>query len=323
MVHVGEQRLQPRRAGRRVTPTLPHRPYAVRGARKTSNEPSVTTVLGLLLNKPGLAYAAAREASTFAVLHQDRWVNLATEHAIDTLRKHPFGIWDGRAAMGTLVHAVNEAYCAGEEVDLEALIAHVIENDTKAKVWRNADRDDLLERALGYVLGLEAWWTRFSPTHIQSEVVVRWPKLFIGQADLRCTIDTTWADGFQGPQDTLIDCKTTSIQDEDKGVYPEVFALQLAGYGMAREAVTYGMLEDASLVSGWRVVESGVSRWTHPERYAVIHLRGDEGFTFYEVPVDRATERTFLRLARAYPVVSSLAKTDLGRIPPFREEAVA
>lgn len=294
-----------------VTPAkVPHRPYAVRGARKKSEEPSVTTVLKLT-PKEGLPYGAARETSTFAVLHPDKWQHLRTEEAIDRIRRHFAGVWDGRAAMGTLAHAVNEAYCDGRDVDLEELVAHTIETDRNARTWKDRDLDDLIEQVLGYVLGLEKWWADFTPSHVQSEVVVRWPNLYIGQLDLRCQING---------EDFLCDLKTVSHQEEDKGVYPESYALQLAAYGMAPETVHYALEPDKRLKPGHRVVEVGTGPWSRPQRYAVIHLRGDEEYTFYEIPVDRDVERTFLRLARAHPVVSRLSKVELARIGAKKEK---
>lgn len=285
-----------------------HRPYShIRGT-----EPSVTTILDLL-PKPGLPWGASKEAATFAVKHPDRWQHLPEAEAIDLLRKHPFGIWNGRAAVGTLVHAVNEAYCDGEVVDLDRLINETIETDTNARTWKEMDRDELTEQVLGYVLGLEKWWDAFQPTHIISEQVVRWPGAFIGTLDIRCTITG---------DDWLLDIKSTATQDEEKGMYPDSWGLQLAALGMARETVHYETEDAPNLKRGFRVKEASTGPWSRPERYGIIHLRGDEGFSFFEVPVTREVERTFIRLARAYPVVTKLAKTDLARVEPI-QEAVA
>ena len=265
---------------------MPHRPYSyIRGT-----EPSVTTILDLL-PKPGLSWAAAKETAMFAVLHPDKWRHLPEPEAIDLLRRHHRGIWDGRAANGTLAHAVNEAYCAGEPVDLEKLVAWTIENDQKARTWADRDVNDLLESVLGYVLGLEKWWADFQPESLRSEVVVRWPGLFIGQTDLRCVIDG---------DDWLWDLKTTNKQDEGSGVYADSWTLQLALYGLGRETVSYRLEPAPQLKRGFRVVESGTGPWSRPQRYGVIHLRGDEGYTAFEVDVTRDVERTALRLARAY-----------------------
>lgn len=276
-----------------------HRPYAQRGARLTSKEPSVTTIISSMVHKPGLSYAAARETALFAVLHPDRWTHLSDAGAVDVLRRHYVGIWDSRAAMGSLIHGVNEAYCAGEEVDLDRLIAKTMEEDPGARLWPEHYTGDPTEAALGYVLGLEKWWHDFQPTHVQSEVVVRWPGLFIGQTDLRCTcLDS----------DFLFDLKTTSKQDEGSGMYGREWALQLGGYGMAKESVGYE-LEPAKTKSGYRVVEASIGTWTPPERYGIIHLRGDEDYTAYEIDVTRDVRRTFLRMARAYRAYQAIPET--------------
>jgi len=263
-----------------------HRPYSyLRGA-----EPSVTTILDLL-PKPGLSWAAAKETAVFAVRHPEKWKHLPEADAVDVLRKHHRGIWDGRAANGTLAHAVNEAYCAGEDVDLEKLIAHTIETDRNARTWRDRDLDDLIESVLGYVLGLEAWWSDWQPSNVCSEVVVRWPRLYIGQTDLRCTC---------GGDDWLWDVKTTSKLDEDQGLYTDAWTCQLAMYGAALETVTYETDDAPELKRGFRVREVGTGAWSRPQRYGVIHLRGDESYTAFEVDVTPDVVRTVFRLARAY-----------------------
>lgn len=263
-----------------------HRPYShIRGT-----EPSVTTILDML-PKPGLPWGAARETAMFAVLHPDRWQHLSEPDAIDVLRRHHRGIWDGRAATGTLVHAVNEAYCAGEDVDLEKMILQTMDTDSKARTWRDRDPDDLTESVLGYVLGLERWWAHWRPSDIRSEVVVRWPGLYIGQTDMRCVIDG---------DDWLCDLKTTAKQDDGSGIYADSWTLQLALYGMARETVSYEVTDAPELKRGFRVVESGTGEWSLPERFGVVHLRGDEDYQFFELDVTRDVRRCAFRLARAY-----------------------
>lgn len=265
---------------------LPHRPYSL----LRNQPPSVTTILSML-PKPGVPWAAAKEAAMFAVLHGDKWKHLPDDEAIEAIRKHPFGIWDGRAANGTLVHSVLESYCNGENVDLEKLIDRTIETDRNARTWKHRDPDDLVEMVLGYVLGIEAWLEDFQPRDVRSETVVRWPNLWIGQTDLRCLIDG---------EDWLWDLKSSHQQDDDKGVYGDSYALQLCMYGMARETVSYRLEDAPQLKRGFRVVETGTGPWSRPDRYGIIHLRGDERYTAYEVDVTRDIERTALRLARAY-----------------------
>lgn len=291
-----------------------NRPYAVKGAVVTEKLPSVTTVLSMI-PKPGLEWGATKETATFAVLHPEKWQHLPPEEAIDVLRRHHRGIWDGRAANGTLAHGVNESFVAGLSVDVEALIEETIENDYNARTWREIDRTDLIESVLGYVLGIEKFWADFTPTDVRSEIVVRIPGVSIGQTDMRCVIDTVWPDGFTGPQDTLLDIKTTAKQDEGSGIYIDSWLYQLAAYGFATEEVTFELVEDKKLRSGYRVVETGTAPWSRPERYCVLHLRGDEDYALYELPVTEAHFETFVHMARAYAGIKSVP-TELDLIQP-------
>ena len=271
---------------------VPHRPYSqIRGT-----EPSVTTILEML-PKPGLPWGSARETALFAYLHPEKWQHLPVEQAVNVLRKHHKGIWDSRAAMGTyFVHGVAEAFDADEEINVEKILDETIEFESDARLWKERDRDDLIEECLGYELGVERFWAEFQPTNRRAEVVVRWPGLFIGQTDLRCDIDFG-----HGPEDTLVDFKSTAKQDEGSGIYNDSWTFQLAMYGMARETVQYELRPDKKLKSGMRLVETGTGPWSRPQRYMIVHLRGDENYTPFEIQVTRADERTAFRLARAYP----------------------
>lgn len=272
-----------------LVPAIPSRPYS----RIRGSEPSVTTVLGML-PKPGLPWGAARETAVFAVLHPEKWQHLPENEAIEVLRKHHRGIWDGRAAAGSFVHGVNDGYGKGLSFtadDLATIVDNVIETERDARMWKERDRDELLEELFGYVLGAEQWWADFRPADVRTEVVVRWPGLYIGQTDLRCTIDGV---------DTLVDWKTTAKQDDGDGIYCDSWTLQLAMYGMARETVSYEIQEDRKLRAGHRVVESSTGEWSEPEQYMVVHLRGDEAYTAFDIPVTRSAQRTAVRLARAY-----------------------
>jgi len=162
---------------------VPARPYSkIRGT-----EPSVTTIIDIL-SKPGLSWGAARETAMYAVLHHDEWLHMDVADAIDKLRKHHAGIWNGRAAMGTLCHKVPEAFAAGEDIDIQALIEWTIAHDHNARTWKDRNADELTETALGYVLGIEAWWADHMPEVISTETVVRYPGKYIGTGDLRARI---------------------------------------------------------------------------------------------------------------------------------------
>ncbi|HVX20926.1 MAG TPA: hypothetical protein VHB02_06245 [Acidimicrobiales bacterium] len=270
---------------------VPARPYS----KIKGTEPSVTTILHLL-PKPGLPWAAARETALFAVLHQDRWTHLDDEKAVDILRKHHRGIWDGRMAMGTLCHKVNELYCDGETVDLEALINATIAQDRNARMWAEQNRDDLVDQCLGYVLGLEKWWEDFDPDVLAAEVVVRYPGKYIGQTDLRVRIDD---------QHWLLDIKTTAKQDEGSGIYADSWTAQLNAYAFAPETVTYEAYVERERT---KVREVSTGPWSPPDRIGVIHLRGDEGYSFFELGLSSEAHEVFLQMADVYRWLGTVAK---------------
>ncbi len=87
----------------------PHRPYA----RKRGGPPSVTTIIGAQA-KDGLQWGAAKENALFAVHHYDEWCDLDQPEAVDRIRKHFKGVWDGRAALGTLVALIGIEVLAGD-----------------------------------------------------------------------------------------------------------------------------------------------------------------------------------------------------------------
>lgn len=85
----------------------------------THNAPSVSTVLGTL-NKPGLPWGAARETALFAVFHQDEWIDLSEQDAVNRLRTHHRGVWDAKAQNGTSVHDFALSWSQGQEVEVPA-----------------------------------------------------------------------------------------------------------------------------------------------------------------------------------------------------------
>ena len=181
----------------------PPRPYA----RSRKHGPSVTTVLSALGGK-NLEWGSSKETAKFAVLHQEEWMHLPEQEAIDLLRRHFRGVWDGRAQVGTIVHSVSEAWSWGEE----------------------AEYPDHVE---GYVEGLAQFHMDFAPVTVATEEVVRHvDKLngFIGQRD--------WVCDFAGAR-WLLDIKTTAELDPSKGLYFDSWRLQLAAYRGCEEIVEY------------------------------------------------------------------------------------
>lgn len=257
------------------------RPYAVRGSAAARNaEPSVTRGINLL-EKPGLSWAAARETAMFAVHHRDEWEDLDPAEAVEVLRRHHRGVWDGRAAMGTLVHALNEAYVRGETVDLDAEVRRMAETEHAARGWRGRE-DEVIAQAVLYADGLDKFWQEWCPTECVSEEVVRTPGLYIGQCDMRCRL----IDG----RTARLDLKTTAEQDPAKAYYHDSWALQLAAYEHAPEVVIYGADEEG------RPVEIGTEPNPAHDVLAVVHLRGDGDYELLEVDGSDETLRAFVEL---------------------------
>lgn len=262
--------------GERVrTPT---RPYA----RKRGGPPSVTTIIDTL-NKPGMSWAAAKETAEYAVLYRDRWTDLPDDKAIDTLYRWHRGIWDGRAAVGTLVHDVAERWSWGETVDVAELVdTYANREKTPVRSWQGRERL-VAQDVLGYVNGLERFWLDFGIGVVSTEEVVRYTKTashaYIGQRDMV----------FESPElsgRTLLDIKTTAQTDADKGLYFESWALQGAAYAHADEIVLYD--DDGN--------ETG-TRPNYPvARFCVLHLRGDDSYELIEVPAGGDQHTRFLQL---------------------------
>lgn len=242
----------------------PARPYA-----RQRKWVSVTTAN--ILDKH-LDWAASREAALFAVNHRDEWATLPEPDAVDRIRRHFRGVWDTRAAMGTLIHSVNEAWSWDEEPDLLALI-----EAAKVRLWKDRELEAVGE-ANRYVNGLERFWLDFAPVTVATEEVVRDPvRGYIGQRD--------WVADIGGDR-WLLDLKSTAQQDESKGIYVDSWRLQLAAYRHAPEIVLYQ--------------PDGTEDGTHPnypvDRCGVVLLRGDDSYTFYEVQADHAEHSVFLSM---------------------------
>ena len=254
-----------------------HRPYA---RLRNKPERSVTEIIGLKAID-GLPWAAAKETARQAVRHPESWQSLEEDAAVDYLRKFHRGIWDARAANGTATHAVMEAWVDGTTVDLYDLVCDMAENDYQAVSWRGNEAE-ATERLGLYVDGLEKFWHDWSPEGCVSEQCVRMPGVYIGQRDLGATCR-----GLR----VLHDIKTTAERDGEKGVYHDSWALQLAGYDKAPEIVHYGFDEKD------KIVETGTEPNEPHDSCRVIHLRGDGGYSLYEVDAGEQTFRQFLGLA--------------------------
>jgi hypothetical protein len=266
------------------------RPYA----RIRGTEPSVTTVIDAMLGKPGLPFAAARETALYVVEHG---VPESPEPVGDLTRVFR-GLWDGRAAMGTLVHKVNEEWSADRNADVALLVKDMAEQDTKARSWRGRE-DEVTDIALGYIDGLEAAWDELSPSVRGTETVVRQPGQWIGTAD--------WRIDWQG-RDALVDLKTTNQRNQDKGLYPDSWTLQLAALSWAAECVEYEWDDDG------KPHEKASQEWHPPEVTLIVHLRGHGHHDLYEVPgAEREWGTRFGHLAEAYRSLRELKATRVSK----------
>ncbi len=259
------------------TLTIPSRPYAeVKGS-----EPSVTTILGVK-NVPGLDWAAAKLTAEYAV-YEEEWMDANREAPVevDNLRRYFRGIWDGRAYMGTIVHAMLESWVKHETVDIHTLVdAH--------SPWQKV-HDQKVDEAMGYVNGLAAWWDDAEPSDIRTEECIRTPGQYVGTRDLMCTING---------QRWLLDLKTTAHKDPKKGVYGDSWALQLAAYRFATEVVTYEWVESRdSRGKPKNVLAVKDAVENEPvDRCGIVHLRGDGKYTMFEVDADLDVYGTFTHL---------------------------
>lgn len=276
----------------------PRRPYS----RRTKEFGySVTTVLGALGGGDGLMWGAVNLTADFVLDQPEEWQHLDRDAAWDRIRKHFRGIWDGRAAMGTLTHSVNEAWTWGETVDLDELVQRVAydldePDESKRKPVRSwHGRESFVAAdAEGYVDGLERFWRDFAPETIGTEEIVRYTDKahpYIGTRDW--TVRLRGIDGVG-----LVDIKTTAQRDEDKGLYFDKHRLQLAAYRGASEIVRF---------DGRDVAES----WpNYPVDWCgVLHLRGDGRYQLFDVRAAGDELATFLRLVDLHRWSSSGHKT--------------
>lgn len=267
------------------------RPYA----KVKGGPPSITTVLQAM-SKEGLRWGAVRETAIFAVTRRDEWEDLAEAEAITRLAAHHDVKWGGAKAMGTLVHSVNEAWIAGEEVDVAGLIDAEANPPKTAKgyqpvgvkAWKGREHLVLAD-ANGYIDGLERFWRDFLPETTSTEEVVRHmrgPKAFYtGTRDWIAVVDG---------KPTLIEIKTSSrAPDPDKPgdrLYLEDWRLQLAAQRCASHVVDY---DDEGNETGSRPNQ-------RVDRCAVLHLTGDGRYGFWEVQAALDEQAIFLRLVDIY-----------------------
>lgn len=233
---------------------------------------SVTTLVDKL-PKDGLMWGAAKESAIFAVEHQAAWRDLDRDEAIDRIRTHFRGVWDSSADVGTLCHALNEHWIDGLTIDFD---------DPKHRTRLHKAKDDdalykqLLDRLPPYADGLSRFWEYAQPQTIATEVVLRTGDV-IGTAD--------WIAQLPGLTDNvrffdsdvwILDIKTTSELDPDKGMYPDAWRPQLFMYQHADEVVHFHGTDE---VAAWPLEDC----FPRPNRAGILHMRGDGLYQLIEV----------------------------------------
>lgn len=157
--------------------------------------PSVTTILGKAIAKPGLVPWAAKMVAEGAIRDYDYWTALPDDEAVAYLSNLPNARRNSAANLGSSLHAAAEAYSKGEE-----------------PVKTPSDR------AVPYLVGFNQFLVDFKPKFIATEQPI---------------FNRTYK--YAGTLDALVRIgRTTWILDTKTGnrVYPEV-ALQLAAYANA------------------------------------------------------------------------------------------
>lgn len=224
------------------------------------DHPSVSTVLQVLA-KDGLQWGAAKESALFAVFHQDEWMHLPEQAAVERIKRHFKGVWDDKAARGTLVH------------DL-------------ALRWANGEAVDVPPDVEGYMDALENFYADHSPEWLAVERTVVTPSPDLGYAgtpDWFAVLTCRRNDGCcptNDPTPTIGDYKTGKR-------YPIETTLQLSAY---RYAKAFGVYDDKGKLIDYDESIPAV------ERAVILYLKDDGSYELLEVPADQHAFATFMRL---------------------------
>lgn len=269
-----------------------HRPYA----RDPNAPPSVTQVIGML-DKPGLAWGAARETAMFAVHHRDSWDRLDSDAAVDRLRRHHRGVWDHRALIGTVLHRINSEWCQGRSVRLADIVSEI---RARSKLWQRVPETELYAQLLPMSDGLGKAWRALDPETLSFEQVVRYrspnPDVeYVGQTDWRARI---------GGRSFLLELKTTGSAKVGDGKYWDQWRLQLAAYRFATESVAYNDADQ----------EVGTGELAEVDDAAVIHLYANGAYQIDSVQAGPAEHAIFLALRRVYGWRTGVGQTSGARM---------
>lgn len=223
------------------------RPYA-----RDRNYPSATT-LSSLLDKPGLAWAASKEATIYCLNHAAELAAMDYEAAVDKGRRHFRVLWDNAANLGTLTHSASEAFARGVDFDPPADMA-----------------DDDYVQLGNFVGGLTRWFEQEQPQVLATELIVRHddPNV-IGSLDMLAIVHG---------RPVIIDWKNTRKLDADP--YAADWGRQLGTY-MACDTLCH--YHDGKLAATMPWAESGLPR---PKAALIVNIMGDGRVRQYEFERD-------------------------------------
>lgn len=274
-----------------------HRPYSLPKNRR-KYPPSVTTILDALSIGDGLKWWAARLTAEFAVDQQHAWIDLDRDSAFDKLYRVHVAATSAASERGTILHSINEAWSAGQDADIEAMVYAAANRDkSPVKSWQG--REHLVAKDIDvYADGLERFWCDHHPETVGSEEVVLQEGRYIGQRDWTARLPAL--DGV-----TLLDIKSiehaTDPADAMKGVHVEKFALQLAAYRGAKQLVDF----DGDGVEVGR-------RDAYPINHcAVLVLRPDGEYQLIELKAGGDELAHFYRLCDLYHYRQQAAKKNV------------
>lgn len=251
--------------------------------------PAVSSVLNVL-NKDGLPWGAAKETALFAIHHQDEWMRLDNEAAYHRLRQHHRGVWDDKAAIGTLAHSVAELWTSGELVDLEVLVS--TSEPCKKRKWDEQKQNEVVVKLIGYVDSLERFWMEQEPEFEQVERTVVCPFDIneppedhpLGGNDPEVCYGGT----FDAKGRLKRDGRVVRLDWKTGKRYPIETTLQLAAYDFAPYLGIYD--------SAGKLIDLEPN--TRAEVCSIVYLHDDGTYEILDLPVDQAAWGRFIELRR-------------------------
>lgn len=202
--------------------------------------PSVTTILGVALNKPALPGWAAKVVATEAIDNLPRLVRMCRadrDEALRWLKGSPYSQRDAAADLGTRLHDIAEAYVLEKP--------YTVPDD-------DSDLGGMLRQFVRFLAD-------FTPTFAATEaVVVNRTVGWAGTLDAICRIPAL------GDRLLVVDWKTGR-----SGPFPE-WACQVVGYARAEEL----WLPDGTSTPMPNIEGAAVLR-VRPDMYALHEVTGD------------------------------------------------